>query len=172
MANLNELFRIVELPEITNVDFSIMNHVQIAKLLPAFGGQHPTKGIFVDTKTGRAFGIASGWDVDMVTHNGMSFQSGAISREIAIQAGEPWTTLGNHVEPVAAAFMRSHGIKDGLLYINGRNPCWGTPDGTGCYYRLPTFLAEGSMMIVYNKEGQDFVASQPVRRFHFVGLPN
>jgi hypothetical protein len=171
-AMLDELFKYVDLPEIEGIDFGKRSHAEIALLLPAFGGEHPTKAILIDKKTGKANGIASGWDADIVIHEGMQFKAGAIGPEVSAQAGGAWATLGNHVEPVAAAFMRTKGIKEASLYINGRNPCWGVPDGTGCYYRLPVFLAEGSTMAVYNRLGQDFVASRPERTFHFTGLPD
>ncbi len=128
------------------------------------------KAILIDLATGRAYGIASGWEAEMIMHNGIPFKAGALSPEIAIQAGGPWTVRGNHAEPVAAAFMRQRGITEAVVYINARNPCWGNPEGTGCYYRLPVFLAEGSKMTIYNKDGHDFIASRPDRTFHFTGL--
>lgn len=163
------LFNSITLPEITGVDFAKLSSVEIANLLPAFGGKHPVKAILLDKQSGRAYGIASGWDEESLVHNGIPFKAGAIGEEIARQAGDPWMMLGNHVEPVAAAFMRRIGITDAVLYINARNPCWGVPDGTGCFFLLPIFLAEGSTLIVYNKLGDDFLASQPDRKFHFVG---
>jgi hypothetical protein len=49
--------------------------------------------------------------------------------------GHPLARLGNHVEAVAAAFMRRMGIITATLHINGRNPCWGTPDVPACSTR-------------------------------------
>jgi hypothetical protein len=170
--DLKEIFKDVDLPEITGIDFSKMSHTEIAKRLPPYGGKHPMKAILIDKQTGKAYGIASGWSEETVLHNGLPLKSGAISQEAAAQAGAPWRTLGNHNEPVAAAFMRKTGIKEAVVYINGRNPCWGSPDGVGCYYRMSTFLEEGSTMIVYNWDRQDFVASRPDRKFHFLGLPD
>jgi hypothetical protein len=171
-ARLRELFKDVELPEIVGIDFSKMNHADIAALLPPFGGKHPTKAILIDRKTGKAYGIASGWEAQTLTHNGMPFRAGVISPEIAAQIGRPWTSLGNHAEPAAAAFMRRRAITDAVVYVNARNPCWGTARDPGCYYRMPTFLAEGSRMSVYNKDGSNFVDSWPDRKFHFTGLPD
>jgi hypothetical protein len=169
-AQLAELFRDVDLPEITGVDFGKMSHLEIANLLPPYGGKHPMKAILIDRQTGKAYGIASGWEEETVMHNGMPFKAGAVSQEAASQAGNSWTVLGNHAEPVAAAFMRKMGIRDVIVYINARNPCWGIPDGTGCFYRLAICLEEGSTMTVYNKDGHDFVSSRPDRKFHFTGL--
>jgi len=171
-ARLKGIFKEVVLPEITGVDFSTMTPQEIAKLLPSYGGDHPIKAILLDKQTGKAYGAASGWDVDTMMHNGMPFQSGIISPEAAAEAGGSWQGLGNHVEPVAAAFMRKMGITDAEVYINGRNPCWGTPDGTGCYYKLTDFLAEGSKMTVYNKYGSNVIKSRPDRLFNFVGKPD
>jgi hypothetical protein len=98
--------------------------------------------------------------------------AGAVTPEMAAQAAGMWNKLGNHAEPVAAAFMRKKEITDVVLYINVRNPCWGQPDGTGCYYRLAEFLAEGSRMKVYNKDGTDFSSARPERKFDFTGLPD
>ena len=106
MPTLHDLFQSVELPEILGVDFSKMGHAEIAKLLPSFGGEHPAKAILIDKQTGKGYGIASGWDPDTIEHNGISFKSGAITPEVAAEAGCPWRILSNHVEPVAAAFMR------------------------------------------------------------------
>ncbi len=170
--DLKEIFKDVDLPEITGIDFSKMSHAEIAQLLPSYGGVHPLKGILIDKATGKAYGIASGWDVETLTHNGIPLKSGAISPEAAAQAGGSWTALGNHVEPVAAAFMRKMGSTEGVVYINGRNPCWGTAKAPGCYYKLPEFLAEGSQMSVYNKYGSDFISAWPARKFHFTGLPD
>jgi SCP1.201-like deaminase len=169
-ARLKGLFKEIDLPEITGIDLSKMSHAEMAKLLPAYGGPHPIKAILIDKKTGKAYGIASGWEAETITENGRHYKAGAISPEVAVHAGKPWTELGNHVEPVAAAFMRKMGIKEGVVYINGRNPCWGTPDGTGCYYQMSIFLEEGSVMTVYNKWGQDHSTARPERKFNFLGV--
>src|SRR5881394_3603747 len=124
-AKLKELFAAVELPEIPDVDFRALTPEQIAQMLPPYGGIHATKAILVDRATGKGYGIASGWEADTVTHNGVDYRSGAVSPEVAERAGPDWERLGNHVEAVAAAFLRRTGIADATLHINGRNPCWG-----------------------------------------------
>ncbi len=167
---LARLFNTIELTVIEGIAVSEMRPKDIADLLPPFGGKHPTKAILIDNKTGKAYGIASGWDADTVAHEHLRFTSGAIRPEMAAQAGDSWVALGNHVEAIAAAFMRKAGIDDVTLVINGRNPCWGTPDGTGCFYRMGEFLAEGSRMTVYNQFGLDFIASRRDRIFRFTGL--
>lgn len=168
-AKLKEIFDDVDLPEIKDIDFSKMSHAEIASLLPACGGKHPMKAILIDTKTGKAYGLASGWEAETVTHGAIEFKAGAVSPEAAAQAGGGWTALGNHVEAVSAAFMRKRESTDGRVYINGANPCWGNARNPGCYYRMKEFLAEGSTMKVYNKHGLDFVASWPDRKFDFTG---
>ncbi len=171
-ARLREVFKEVDLPEIEGVEFKTMSHADIANLLPPFGGNHPTKAILIDTKTGRAYGLASGWEAVTVNHNGIQFKSGAVTAGMAWEAAGSWKSLGNHTEAVAAAFMRKNGITDVLLYINARNPCWGTPDGTGCYYRMPELLEEGSTMKIYNKYGSNVISAWPERKFDFTGLPD
>jgi hypothetical protein len=171
-ARLAEIFKEVDLPEITGIDFGATSPEEVAMLLPSYGGKHPLKAILVDRKTGKAYGIASGWDAETVTYNGMEFKAGAVTPEMAVQAGASWEGLGHHVELVAAAFMRKEGITDAVVYINGRNPCWGRADAPGCFYKMSEFLAEGSRMIVFNKYGSNFVNSWPDRKFDFTGLPD
>jgi hypothetical protein len=162
----------VDLPEITGIDLSSLNHQEIVNLLPTYGGRHPTKAILLDKQTGKAYGIASGWEEDTIVYNSLTFKSGAITPDVAARAGRPWVQLGNHTEAVAAAFMRKQGIIQAIVYINGSNPCWGSSTAPGCYYQLSKFLAEGSRMSVYNKFGADFVSSWPDRKFHFTGSPD
>jgi hypothetical protein len=169
-AKLKELFAAVELPEIPDVDFRTLTPEQIAQLLPPYGGAHPIKAILVDRATGKGYGIASGYEPNMIIHNGIQFISGALSLETAGQASENFKRLRNHAEAIAAAFMRKMHITDATAHINGRNPCWGEASALGCYYHLPELLAEGSKMIVYNKYGADFLKAWPDRLFHFEGL--
>jgi hypothetical protein len=171
-ARLREIFSTVQLREISGVDGRSLSHEEIVQLLPPYGGEHPVKAILIDRQTGKAYGIASGWEAGTSNHHGVDFRSGAITSDMAAQAGPTWRALGNHVEPVGAAFMRKMGMTDGTLYINGRNPCWGTPDGTGCYYNMTEFLAEDSQLTVYNKYGSDSLKSRPDRLFRFRGLPD
>ena len=159
-VRLQSLFQEVDLPEIKGINFSQMTHLEIIQLLPSYGGKHPMKGIL----------IASGAEAEIVTHNSMSFKSGALSPERAAQAGPNWQALGHHMEAVGAAFMRKKNITDAVLYINGRNPGWGNAQQPGCYYTLLEFLAEGSTLSVYNKFGSDFIGSYPDRKFHFTGI--
>lgn len=57
--------------------------------------------------------------------------------------------------------MCAAGIIDARIVINASNPCY--QGGSGCYYRLPEMLAEGSRLDVINKNG---------RLFPFTGLPD
>ncbi len=166
---LGRVFHEVDLPEIQGLNLQGLPHEDIARLLPSYDGEHPIKAFLLDRETGKVYGIASGWDPDTVTHNGMLFRCGAITPEAAAQAGEGWAHLGNHIEPVGAAFMRKMRITGADIYINGRNPCWGTPDGTGCHSWLPALLAEGSQMTVYNKYGSNCLRSRPDRIFDYTG---
>ena len=171
-AELQALFQGVDLPEVTGLDLAAMTPAEIVSLLPAYGGKHPMKGILVDRQTGKAYGLASGFEPETVTHNGIAFKSGAISPEVAARAGRSWRLLGAHLEAVAAAFMRQRGVREAVVYINGRNPCWGSSKDPGCYWRLPEFLEEEATMTLYNKEGFDYSSARPDRKFNFVGLPD
>lgn len=168
-ARLKVVFQEVDLPKIEGASVITLSHAEIVAMLPPYGGPHPMKGLLIDRATGQAYGIASGWEPAELTHNGMTFRAGAMSPETAARAGPNWAALGNHLEPVAAAFMRRLGIAEAVLYINGRNPCWGTPDGTGCFYHMTEFLAEGSRLAVYNKFGSESLPSRPDRKFAFTG---
>jgi hypothetical protein len=147
---LRHLFRDLDLPEVTGIDIRSMSPIVVAGLLPPNGGPHPMKGILLDKNSGKAYGIASGWIADTLSHNRIPFRAGAIPYDVAAQASEPWGSLGSHIKPVAAAFMRKHHILEAIVFINGTNPCWGVPDGTGCYHHMKAFLEEGSTMTVYN----------------------
>jgi len=171
-TRLKDLLADVDLPAITGIDCSTLSHPEIAALLPRFGGDHPMKGILIDKATGKAYGIASGWIANELSVNGITYKSGSLRPEVAAQAGRNWQELGFHVEPVAAAFMRKMSIADAAVYINGTNPCWGRPLGTGCYYRLSEFLPKGATLSVYNKYGLNHARSSPDRKFHFTGLPD
>jgi hypothetical protein len=170
---LQTLFQEVDLPEIQGIDIQAMSIQQIVQLLPAYGtGGRTMTAILLDRQTGRAYGIASGWESGTVTHNGISFRSGAISQGLAACAGADWQRLGFHMEPVAAAFMRRMGIADAVVVINGSNPCYGTAQRPGCHDLMPVFLDEGSRMVVYNKWGQDHTSTNPSNRFRYIGNPD
>jgi hypothetical protein len=158
-ARLRDLFRDVNPPEITGIDLRGQIPQEIIQLLPKYGGKNPVYGILVDEATGRAYGLRSGWSLGASTFNGIPFQKGNISNQVAAAAGGPWKDLGNHVEAQAAAFMRKSGITEASLYINSGNPCY--QGGTGCYFRLAEMLAEGSRLKVFNKN---------VKLFLFTGI--
>jgi hypothetical protein len=158
-ARLARLFKDVKPPEIAGLDLRGMSPLEIIRLLPRYGGRNPVCAILIDNRTGKAYGLRSGWVREATEFSGIVFQKGNISPEVAGNAGLVWRELGNHVEAQAAASMRSAGTTDADLYINAGNPCY--QRGLGCYYRLPEMLAEGSQLNVINKSGI---------RFSFTGL--
>jgi hypothetical protein len=103
-------FSIHHLPKIEGIDFGSMNHLEIASLLPPYGGKHPMKAILVDQSSARGYGVASGWDAEDIVYHGVPYRAGALTPETAAQAGPSWRRPGNHLEAVASAFMRQAGI--------------------------------------------------------------
>jgi hypothetical protein len=162
-ARLRRLFASVEPVEVTAmVDLQDKTPREIARLLPRFTTMQQSGNaafaFLVDNGTGRIFALRSGLAPYLhETLNGIPFKTGTMTRATAEAAGGVWgrpgNPLGAHVEGQAAAFMRARGIMDATLYINATNPCYGT---RGCYASLPTMLAEGSTLTVFNKNGRQF----------------
>jgi hypothetical protein len=166
------LFREVEPVEVTGrLSLAGLSPQEITRLLPRFTtvqreGGNPAFGLLVDNQCGRVFALRSGLSPQAVEIvNGIPFRTGTMTRATAEAAGGPWSQPGNplgaHIEGQAAALMRARGITDATLYINGSTPC--RAGGTGCLFRLPELLDEGSTLTLFNKNG---------RRFDFAGLPD
>lgn len=175
-ARLKALFEGVDLPEITGIDLRRKTWQEIAQLLPVYEhyeGNNPVFGVLIDAKTGKAYALRSGWVRDPeLNHNGIPFQNGNLSLQVAQQAGEVWEDLGSHVEAQVSAFMRKREITEMILYINAGNPCY--LGGIGCYFRLPKMLAVGSKLTVFNRCGRSFATTRlgEKRNFSFVGEPD
>ena len=171
-ARLRGLFEDVEPVEVTGrINLEGRSPQDIARMLPRFTtiqqeGGNPAFGLLVENQTGRVFALRSGLSPQIEeTVNGIPFRTGTMTRAIAEAAGGVWAQarnpLGAHIEGQTAAFMRAQGITDSTLYINGTTPCHGAK---GCFANLPTMLAEGSRLTVFNKRGRQFPT--------FAGLPD
>lgn len=159
---LKTLFKGIKTLEVTGVvDLQGKTPLEIAQLLPKFtdmsqDDSNPACGFLV--ANGRIFTLRSGLSPHVKeTLNGLPFQSGLLTVDLADAAGGLWSQVGKplagHIEGQAAAVMLSEGITDAVLYINGSTPCLGP---RGCRTNLPFLLEERARLIVYNKRGKSF----------------
>jgi hypothetical protein len=115
-------------------------------------------GIFVDSKTGKAFGFQSGLNLGESMHGPLAFRRGTLSSVDIESTNINFITQEAHIEAQVSGFMRKQGSSGGTRYINGSTPCLGE---FGCNANLPYLLPPGSRLKVYGMEMEGIFLGRP-----------
>jgi hypothetical protein len=160
-ARLKGVFQGMHDPaEIQGVNFEGKTPGEIQKMMPAYDekAQNPMFGIFVDAKTGKAYGFQSGLNPGETTLGEITYRRGTLSSVEIENTSMDFVTLEAHIESQVSAFMRKYGIIEGNLFINGSTPCLGP---IGCNQNLPSMLPPNSKLGVYGTGSHGVYFGQP-----------
>jgi SCP1.201-like deaminase len=150
-ARLRSIFQGMHEPAELDVKLVGLTARQVQALLPQYNESAPNAmyGIFVDSKTGKAYGFQSGLNLGESRHNDLVFRRGTLSILDTEMTTINFITQEAHIEAQVSGFMRKHDLGAGSLYINGSTPCLGD---YGCNQNLSYMLPPGSRLKVFGME--------------------